>query len=192
MMVLVVMGPDIFEHASSISRPWVSTIGEMAGAPPPPPIPINRTEQQQKLKEQDWQTYYNRDFRFSIDYPNYNGKTNITEKISADGDNIISIYTPSIIFSVIVSDNTIDQIDAQELAVTTSLDLVQGESLMAGGVTPLIQDGVVGYAYGTMLPVMDHLYFESSGFLYIFIMTWPAIGENEEIDRVIDSIKFFD
>ena len=39
MMVLVVMGPDIFEHASSISRPWVSTIGEMAGAPPPPPIP---------------------------------------------------------------------------------------------------------------------------------------------------------
>jgi hypothetical protein len=73
-----------------------------------------------------------------------------------------------------------------------SQDLDEGESLMAGGVTPLTQDGVEGYIYTEMPPITDRLFFESSGLLYQFIVMWPEFGEHQEVDKAIDSIKFFD
>jgi hypothetical protein len=145
----IIMGGSGVQSASSISRDWISPIGEEFGAPITP-IPINITEQQQKLKEQNWEIFYSPEYRFSLDYPNYNGKTNITERISTEENTIISFRTPSILFSVIVDNNNIDSIDPQELAVSSSQDLDEGEGLAAGGVTRLIQDGVVGYMYTSM------------------------------------------
>lgn len=40
---------------------------------------------------------------------------------------------------------------------------------MAGGVTPLVQDGAIGYIYTKMPPITDHLFFESSGtIVYVY------------------------
>lgn len=63
---------------------------------------------------------------------------------------------------------------------------------MAGGVRPLILDDKLGYTYATMDPnIKELMYFKSSGFLYMFVMIWDDF-DHEEIDKVINSIKFFD
>lgn len=167
-ILMVVHGGLNVEYASAISREWISTIGEFMGGPPSEPTSVNITEQQQKLKEQDWQTYYSSKYRFSIDYPNYNGKTNITEDIDPDGIITISLYTPTILYSVIIQDNSVKRLDPQELAVRSSLNLKEGEDMMAGGVKPLILDDKLGYIFATMNPsIKERMYFESSGLLYV-------------------------
>ena len=65
--------------ALAVSRQWISPLGDSESGITP--APINHTEYQQKLKEQNWETFYSQENRFALDYPNYNGKANITERV---------------------------------------------------------------------------------------------------------------
>ena len=87
--------------------------------------------------------------------------------------------------------------DPQESLVIDLQNKPDHQILLHGGVFPVIQDGVAGYAYSVLVNgtanMMTTLCFSHNGHLYYFIISGlDGDMQTKGIKKVIESIKFFD
>lgn len=147
--------------------------------------------------EQEWKTYYNADYRFAIDYPNFKGQTNITD--GATNPNFTfekKFYPPSYVGFVVLATKS-PSTDPQESLIMDLQKKPDHHILLHGGVYPVIQDGVNGYAYSVLVNgtanMMTTLSFNHNGYLYYFIVSGlDGDMQTKGIKKVVESIKFFD
>jgi hypothetical protein len=81
--------------------------------------------------------------------------------------------------------------------VINSLTLPPHQTLIEGGVHPLVQDGTEGYYYLVMnhkpASIMTFAHFSNNGNVYSFIILGPnGSFDTTDIYKVVSSIKFFD
>lgn len=138
----------------------------------------------------DWTTYYSPDYTFSFDYPD---NSNISNLPGTWFDK--SFVSQNISFVISVDKSSL--LDPQELAVINSLTLPPHQTLIEGGVQPLLQDGIEGYYYLVMnhntASIMTIAYFGNNGNVYSFMILGPnGSFDTSDINKVVSSIKFFD
>jgi len=142
--------------------------------------------------EKKWKTFYSPEYRFSINYPSDNFTT-----ISITNDDGFKIDSKSDMVNFVVKVNPI-KIGAQEFMVRYTQYVPEHFTILEGNkVSPITQDGVVGYMIqainhqnGAWNYVMD---FDHKGYSYFFIFEVPFTTEDiNNADNMINSIKFFD
>lgn len=137
----------------------------------------------------DWTTYYNPDYKFSFDYPENSSISNLPGTWFDK-----SIISANVSFVVNVNKSSL--IDPHELAVINSLTLPPHQTLVEGGVQPLVQDGIKGYYYLVMnhktQSIMTFAHFSNNGNVYSFLILGPnGSFDTKDINKVVSSIKFF-
>ncbi len=138
----------------------------------------------------NWTTYYNPDYKFSFDYPDRSNISDLNGTWFAK-----SFISPIVGF--IVNINKSSFIDPQEHAVINSLILPPHQTLLEGGVHPVIRDGIEGYYYLVMnhetASIMSFVHISQHGNVYSFIIMGPNESlDTQDIYKVMNSIKFFD
>ena len=96
-----------------------------------------------------------------------------------------------------VSVNKSPLVDPHQLAVINSLTLPPHQTLIEGGVHPLVQDGIKGYYYLVMIhktaSMMAFAHFSNNGNVYSFKILGPNDSfDTRDTNEVVNSIKFFD
>ena len=138
----------------------------------------------------DWTTYYSPDYKFSFDYYD---NSSISDLPGTWFDK--SFISPKV--SLLVGVNESSLISPHELAVINSLSLPPHQTLLEGGVHPLVQDGIDGYHYWVMNheteKIMTFVHFGNNGNVYSFIIMGPnGSFDTRDVYKVMNSIKFFD
>ncbi len=152
----------------------------------------------QQTSNQDWKTYYNPEYKFSVDYPNFNGKTNVTDTTNNPSFEFKkTFYSPKYVGFVVAATKSTPQIDPQEALVVALQNKPPHHLLLHGGVFSVIQDEVPGYAYSVLVNgtanMMTTLSFKHNGNTYYFIISGlDRDMQTKGIKKVVDSIKFFD
>jgi len=138
----------------------------------------------------EWTTYYSPDYKFSFDYPD---NSSISDLHGTWFDK--SFTSQNVSFVVSISKSSL--IDPYELAVINSLMLPPHQTILEGGVHPVVQDGIKGYYYLVMhhktASIMAFAHFSNNGNVYSFmILGSNGIFDTKDLYKVINSIKFFD
>ena len=146
------------------------------------------------LAQQNWTTFYNPDYKFSLNYP-ANESTTVIDINSPESLLGKQFSTPPISFAIIVKPSNIDP---QEYTVAYSQNLPVHYDLLEGGkVISIVEDGVEGYLVraineqnGSWNYIIN---FGKNGYLYSFMFQSPFNDVDiEQVNSIVDSIKFFD
>ncbi|TVP40715.1 PsbP-related protein [Candidatus Nitrosocosmicus arcticus] len=144
---------------------------------------------------QEWKTFYSPEYRFSLNYPTNESTTTITDNNSSDFQFGKQFSTPPINFTVMVKQSTMDP---QEYTIAYSQKLPSYFDTLEGGkITPIVEDGVVGYllrAINEQNGSWNYIIsFSNNGYLYAFTFETPFNGSDiDQVNSIVDSIKFFD
>ena len=150
--------------------------------------------------QQQWDTYYSPEKRFSIDYavPTSNSSAlNITE--SKDG---INIDTGVMIIDVSFTTNPRYN-DLSEQAVYTQKHMQDSGDTVRATSHPILVDGNLGYSFMTQTTVegidgpvlLEYILAQHNGKTYLIQLIYHVshlLLSSDEIDQTIESIKFFD
>lgn len=143
--------------------------------------------------QQDWRTYQNFMYGFSIEYPYLDGKVNITEtenlisnSIQIDSSNLnVSVMTPTINTGRLGQDYAISLYENYLDSLVSSSNFT---SASVNGMLSNISDTLSGDEVDTSKKI---IYFKTDEFSYLFVIHWFDKRVNmDEIDRIISSIKF--
>lgn len=153
----------------------------------------NILAQKNELEKQEWKTYHNFNYEFSMDYPYVDGKTNISETEDLIS-NSIKIDTPSLNISLMAPPKNSGSIVEE---YTISLYENYLSSLISShNFTSISINGTLGNISSTMLGDEPNIskkiiYFKINDLSYLFVIYWSdERAEMSEIDRMINSIKF--
>lgn len=145
-------------------------------------------------ESEEWKTFYSPDYKFSLNYPSSNNST--IADIKSSGSLLAKQFNiPTLNFVIIVKPSTIDP---QGYTVQYSQNLPSYYDLFEGGkVTPIVEDGVVGYLLRTINEQNGSwnyiINFSNNGYLYSFMFSSPFNeSDMKKVESMIDSIKFFD